>query len=187
MCKRSLAVVVIMTAVLSIPIAGGTVCAGSTPISWRVAGTIVNVQLAPPPFFEPAPGFLIRAVLDGAPGTAEFTVVAGPGDPVAPPSDKCGNNFGQTFLRNDMVITFPDQSMIFAKLDPAPAGGGWFCFTGVGTVTAESHMVITGGTGKYEGAGGEFVGRFQGVQVGTSGALAAETGTIEGWIERIAQ
>ncbi len=186
MSKKILALVVIATAVLSTAIGGGTVCAESTPIDWKVAGTIANVQLTPP-FVAPAPGFLIRAVVDGAPGTAEFTVVSGPGDPVLPPSDKCGSNFGQMFLQNDMVITFPDRSMIFAKLDPAPAGGGWICFTGVGTVTAEAHMVITGGTGKYEKAGGEFVGRFAGAQVGTSGALSAETGTIEGWIERIAQ
>ncbi len=187
MSRRIEATVVIVTAVLTLTIGGIAARAGSTPIDWKVAGTIANVQLAIPPFFEPVPGFLIHAAVAGAPSAAEFTVVTVPGNPVSPPSDQCGNNFGQSALQNDMVITFPDQSMIFARLNPAAGKGGWICFTGPDTVAAVANMTITGGTGRYEGAEGDFVGKFLGRQVGNSGALAAEIGTIEGSIERIAQ
>ncbi len=181
--SRRVKAAVVVTAVLTLAIGGIAARAGSTPIDWKAAGTIANVQLAIPPFFEPVPGFLIHAAVAGAPGAAEFTVVTVPGSP----SDQCGDNFGQSVLQNDMVITFPDQSMIFAKLNPAAGKGAWICFTGPDTVAAVANMTITGGTGRFEGAEGNFVGKFVGRQVGASGALAAETGTIEGSIERIAQ
>ena len=78
-----------------------------------------------------------------------------------------------------MVVTLADLSMIFAELEK-----GWACFNSDGTVTAEAHMVITGGTGKYKDASGDFTGTFLGQSVGTSGFLAAETGKIEGHVDR---
>jgi hypothetical protein len=78
-----------------------------------------------------------------------------------------------------MVITLDSLSMIFAKLQ-----AGWVCFNPDYTVSAEAHMIITGGTGKYEGSSGYFTGNFEGQSVGTSGFLAAETGTIVGEIHR---
>lgn len=155
---------------------------GNIPINWRVAGTIVNVQLAIPTaqgLLTP-PASLIQAFVKGSPGNAQFIVVGIPNE-FQSSLGMCGDGPGQTFAFNDMVITFADQSMLFAK--PGPAGG-WVCFQLNGTVTAVANMTIIGGTGRYEGAAGEFVGEFLGRPVGDSGALAAETGTIEGWIER---
>lgn len=153
-----------------------------TTINWKVAGTIVNVQLAIPtsegPFLQPA--FLIQAVMKGSPGDAQFTFVGIP-DGFPGLLDQCGGGPGQLFSPNDMVITFSDLSMLFAHLSSA---GGWVCFQEDGTVTAVANMEVIGGTGRFENAAGEFVGVFQGNTVGTSGALSAETGTIEGWIER---
>ena len=49
-------------------------------------------------------------------------------------------------------------------------------------------MEITGGTGRFLNATGNFVGKFDGIPGGPPvydpGALLAETGTIKGWIEQ---
>jgi len=120
---------------------------------------------------------MIDAFLKGAPGRAQFRVLAAGGDNPVVPIPECGG-VGQYFAFDDMVITFEDLSMIFAKQDPD--NPGWNCFT---PEPAVANMVITGGTGKYEGAGGNYRGIFEGTTVGDSGALIAETGTIKGWIE----
>jgi hypothetical protein len=191
--KVPIAVVAVVAAVLAINLVGISDSEGSwrwgnryhrgkTRINWKVSGTIVNVQLAIPTMtgIDNVPAFLIQALLKGVPGNAQFTVVGIPNafDPNHP---ECGGP-GQYFNPNDMVITFPDLSMIFAMLDRPD--GGWVCIQEDGTVTAIAYMTITGGIGKYKGASGDFIGEFIGQQVGTSGALQAETGTIEGWIER---
>jgi hypothetical protein len=85
------------------------------------------------------------------------------------------------FAEDDMVITFHDLSMVFATMDKEQES--FLCLQPPPQL-AVAHMIIIGGTGKYEGASGEFTGTFQGQQVGESGALDAETGTIKGWIER---
>jgi hypothetical protein len=149
---------------------------GKTPIDWEVAGTIVIVQL-PMTQAGPVPGFLIDAFVKGAPGKARFRVLSvGQGAPTYIP--EC-EGVGQYFDYNDMVITFGDLSMLFAGMDSAFSS--WSCFTGKPAV---ANMVITGGTGKYESAGGNFQGVFNTPFSGESGALLAETGTIKGWIDR---
>ena len=149
---------------------------GRTPINWEVAGTIAIVQL-PLTAAVPGPGFLIDAFVKGAPGRAQFRVLsAGVGGPVNIP--ECEGP-GQYFAYNDMVITFEDRSMLFAELDSV--GGGWSCFTGKPAV---ANMKITGGTGKYKSAEGQFQGVFDTPFMGVTGALLAETGTINGWIDR---
>lgn len=182
MSKWILIVVMAAAVALSGGIAGNTAYAGSTPINWTVAGTIVTVQV--PDFTVAPPGnlpaFLIQAFVKGAPGSAQFTVLGFP-DEFQPTLSQCGGGPGQSFSANDMVITFADESMIFAKLGIA---GGWICFQLDGTVTAVANMTVIGGTGRYEGATGEFTGEFTSQAVGESGALIAETGTITGSIDR---
>jgi len=149
---------------------------GATPINWEVAGTIAIVQL-PLTAAGPVPGFLIDAFVKGAPARVQFRVLSvGAGAPVSIP--ECEGP-GQYFAYNDMVITFEDQSMLFAKLDPVE--GGWSCFTGKPAI---ANMEITGGTGRYESAEGYFQGVFHTPFFGDSGALLAETGTIKGWVDR---
>lgn len=156
---------------------------GEIPIHWKVSGTLAYVQFwVPPPDAVTPPAFplgiLIQAVIKGVPEDGHFTVIT-VGNPLEP-LEECGGGPGQTFAYNDMVVTLADQSMLFAALEE-----GWACFNlEDGTATAEAHMIITGGTGKYKNASGDFTGTFLGGPVGTSGILSAETGEIEGHIDR---
>jgi hypothetical protein len=182
MSKKAVSVVV--AAVLAFGLAGGAVAGNievAIPVNWRVAGTVVNVQVAPPAA-GPVAGFLIQALVKGSPGNAQFTVVGIPNSAPAP-LQQCNGGFGQTFSPNDMVVIFDDLSMLFAELGE---GGGWICFPGAAgdPVTAVANMIVTGGTGRFEGTGGGFVGVFEGHSAGISGALSAETGTITGQILR---
>lgn len=186
MSKRVLIIVVAAALALAGGVAGNSAYGGSTPVNWTVAGTIVNVLVpdftAVPPAPPFKPGFLIHAFIKGAPGNAQFTVLGFPGIPSGS-LGQCGGGPGQLFSPNDMVIMFADLSMIFAE---EAEEGGWVCFPSpVGDpVTAVSNMTVTGGTGRFEGATGEFVGEFVSFPVGDSGAVIAETGTIKGWIDR---
>jgi len=177
MSKRILIVVVAVVAAVATGMATDTVYGGNIPVHWKVSGTIANVNfyLSNAPL-TPLPGLLIQAAVKGSPGNGQFTItsVANPPEFVT----EC-NGGGLTFAHNDMVVTLDSLSMIFAKLQ-----AGWLCFNIDGTVSAEAHMIITGGTGKYEGASGYFTGNFVGQSVGTSGFLTAETGTIVGEIYR---
>lgn len=182
MSRRIRIVVLAAVFVLFGGIAGNSATAGSTRIDWRATGTIVNLMV--PNFTGAGPttlaAFLIQAEVNGAPGSARFTVVGIP-DGFHPSLPQCGGGPGQTFTRNDMVIIFAAQSMLFARSAPPD---GWICFQADGTVAAVANMVVDGGTGRYEGATGAFVGTFMGQPIGVSGALSVETGTIEGWIDR---
>lgn len=184
MSKRTVLVVMVAVAVLASGFVAVTESSGfmphrgdgKSPIDWEVAGTIVIVQL---PFTPagPVPGFMIDAFVKGAPGRAQFRVLSvGQGAPTYIP--EC-EGVGQYFGYNDMVIIFEDQSMLFARMDSAFSS--WSCFTGKPAV---ANMVITGGTGKYESAEGNFQGIFNTPFSGESSALLAETGTIKGWIGR---
>ena len=188
MPKRVLVVVVAAAVILAINLAGVADSGGfrgdgyrhhrgNIPIDWKVSGTLAYVQLAPLP--DPSmiiPGIMIQADLKGAPGKAHFTVIS-LGNLPEMNLAACGGGPGQTFLHNDMVINFEDLSMIFARLVD-----GYACFQEDGSVAAYADMEIYDGRGKYEGAGGWIHGEFSGGIVGTSGALSAETGTIEGEI-----
>jgi len=161
----------------------------STPISWKVSGTVAYVTFAypidVPPFIQSQNGFLVSAVTKGAPGNAQFTVTGWTGPPSDPftASTECDPYPQMESLKNDFVATFEDQSMIFATLDPDPDKGGYVC---QGPLPAVFNMIITGGTGRFEGAGGYFQGTFDAYPIGPPvnplGALLAETGTIEGEI-----
>lgn len=194
MSKRILVVVAAAAAILAISLVGVANSRGfwgdgyrhhdrNITINWSVSGTIVYHPIpVADPATDPPVFFLINAFLKGVPEKAQFTVL---GIPYGPPQDshpKCDGNSGQSFYPNDMVITFEDLSMLFAELEGLD--GGWVCVQPDGTVTAEAHMSIIGGTGKYQDASGWFIGKFNGQQVGMSGLLQAETGTIVGEIER---
>ena len=156
---------------------------GEIPINWRVAGTIAYVELAPlPDPSKTVPGIIIDIVAEGAPGKAKSKVI-GIAYEVVPDTDgDCEGASKLLFFQDDMVVTFEDQSMLFATMDTTKES--FLCFLDTPTQLAVAHMKIIGGTGKYEGASGEFTGNFEGQQVGASGALGAETGTIKGWLER---
>lgn len=144
---------------------------GEIPINWRVAGTIAYVELAPlPDPSKTVPGIIIDIVAEGAPGKAKSKVI-GIAYEVVPDTD--GDCEG--------AFKLLDQSMLFATMDTTKKS--FLCLQPPPQL-ALAHMIIFDGTGKYEGAEGHLTGTFQGQQVGESGALGAETGTIKGWIER---
>jgi len=186
MTKRVTIIVVAAALALAGGVAGDSAYGGSTPVNWTLAGTIVNLLVPDFTAVPPAPPFhagsLIQAFVKGPPGNAQFTVLGFPGIPSGS-LEQCDGGPGQLFSPNDMVITFADLSMIFAK---EAEESGWVCFpTGEGDpVTAVANMTVTGGTGRFEGATGGFVGEFVSFPVGDSGAVIAETGTIKGWIDR---
>jgi len=177
MIKRFLIVFVVVAALLatSIPALSGP--DGSTPINWKVSGTLAQVWFAPDPMGSAQqPGFLINIVAKGAPGNAQIIVVGWAKNEPPLPSDDCNGDLKVEFDKDDLIATFPDQSMFFAKLNE-----GWLC---IGPDPAEFHLDIVGGTGRFEGATGNLTGTFQGIRFGDSGALLAETGTIVGEIFR---
>ena len=184
MSKRILIAVVVAAVVLATSIVADTAYGGNIPINWRVSGTIVGIQVEPlAPGGYSGPAFLIDAFLKGAPGRAQFRVLAAvaEGPPVIIPecSGDGVNPDGQYFAFDDMVIIFEDLSMLFAEMNPDLRA--WLCFTGEPAV---ANMNIIGGTGRYEDARGEFQGIFGGFTFEGSQALIAEFGTIEGFIER---
>jgi hypothetical protein len=80
-------------------------------------------------------------------------------------------------VKNDAVVTFEDQSMLFAILED-----GYLC---IGNVPAVFELNIIGGTGKYSNVtGGRWTGTFFTIPFGASGSFFAETGSIVGEIYR---
>jgi len=155
---------------------------GEIPINWRVAGTIAYVELAPlPDPSKTVPGIIIDIVAKGAPGKAKIKVIGIADGIIQDPDLDCEGYPKLAFAEDDMVVTFEDQSMLFATMDTTKKS--FLCLQPPPQL-ALAHMIIFDGTGKYEGAEGHLTGTFQGQQVGESGALGAETGTIKGWIER---
>lgn len=168
---------------------GGGNANAATPasINWKVSGTVAYVTFAyaidVPPFIQSQNGFLVNAVATGEPENVQFTATGWTGPPTdnTSTSTECDPYPQMASLKNDFVATFADQSMIFATLDPDL--GGYVC---LGPIPAEFNMIITGGTGRFEGATGQFTGTFNAYPIGppvsSLGALLAETGTIVGEI-----
>ena len=174
MSKKVLIVILLTATVLATGIVADTAYSGSIPINFRVSGTFIYVHF---PTVDRV-GILIDIVAKGAPGNAVAKVVGIPGAILLPPNPYCGEGItAQEYDFDDMVITFKDQSMLFATLDY-----GYVCF---GPPPAVFVMDITGGTGKYKNVtGGSLTGTFDAQPVGNSGILYAETGTIVGEILR---
>ena len=205
MSKRILIVVVaVVAAVLASGYVGVTNSEGfgfggywpnqeKIPINWRVAGTIAYVELYSP-YVDPLPDFtfptvqgtMIDIVTKGVPFGARSKVI-GIANGVVPDTEEeddfCEADLKLLFAYDDMIVTFPDLSMLFATMDDTKPPG-FHCFLDSFPQLAVAHMKIIGGTGKYAEASGEYTGTFHGGPVGESGTLGYETGTIKGWIER---
>jgi hypothetical protein len=203
MPKRVLIVVVAAAVILAINLAGVADSGGfwgdgyrhhrgETRIDWRVSGTIVFLRLAySAPDGSPLTpsAIMVDAVVNGLPESAHFKVIGEPNPiPIFTPTAECGNHFKIEYERNDMVVTFADQSMFFATLVE-----GYACvFNSAASAeplpSAVFEMEITGGTGRYMNATGDFTGTFDAIPIGPPnyppGGFLAETGTIEGWIDR---
>lgn len=154
-------------------------------VNWRISGTfITGVQVLPPgpPGTEPKSAAWIDVKAKGRPGRADIRVVGLGG--LIPSDPDCGScpagfaAFGA--VSNPFVATFhKDGSQLYADLDPE--GCALICLNFVtGASEGEEELVITGGTGKFEGATGNLLISFETQPIGP--AFSAETGRIVGTI-----
>jgi hypothetical protein len=152
---------------------------GIIKVNWRIAGTFINgVEVTDPVTSVSKPHALIHAQAVGSPGKAVIRAVGSTDSP----SGVCLEGQGLVFdlVRNDLVATFSDLSLLAAALD-----NGSICvnlFTG--EVQGVIHLVVTGGAGRFEGATGnltiqDFVIR----PVSPFASLSFETGEIVGTIQ----
>ncbi len=148
-------------------------------VNWRIAGTVISsVEVTNPVTPVSKPHVLIHVQAVGSPGKA---VIRALGSGADLPSGVCLNgDLKFDLVRNDLVATFSDLSLLAAALD-----NGSICvnlFTG--EITGEIDLVVTGGTGRFAGATGnltiqDFVIR----PVSPFASLAFETGKIVGTIQ----
>ena len=172
----SIALLLVISATIS------PVNAGSKNVNWKVAGSIANyVMVLDLNTNQLVPNYLISLSAKGPPGNAEITIM-GVGVPVGP-DPACNDETRINIIQNELVARFPDLSLLFATHDTGT--GGYLCVTENGTNFTTS-MVITGGTGRFEGATGGITGTGDGYPVNpdptTDGPLSAETGNLIGTI-----
>jgi len=163
----------------------------SKNINWRIAGTIVQTIEVFSPQDQSSFGFhsLINLTAKGSPGRANITLL---GRPTA--AGTTGTNLTcedgyipiADFEQNDFVAIFPDQSLLFASIDKSEDGGGILCIdlATFQTTYFTVKMKITGGKGRFEGAGGDFTAEGYGYPgFSSEGTLVGENGVITGTID----
>jgi hypothetical protein len=153
----------------------------SRRVNWEIAGSVFNgIQAVPNQGADPASFSLINLSAKGSPGRAriEYVGTAQPG----PITDLCPEDTVlQLAATAGFVATFSDQSTLFFAIDDSESAQNALCIIPPGPNVGIFDYVVTGGTGRFEGATGHVT-----VEVaawGVSPALAAETGTIVGTIE----
>jgi hypothetical protein len=164
---------------------------GKRKINWRIAGTIVQtIAVYNPADPEDFIGnhSLINLSAQGAPGPAKITLLSKPTGPgTTGTSLTCEDGYFPIadFEENDFVALFPDQSLLFASIDKSDEGGGILClkFVTFDETYFKVKMLITGGKGRFEGAGGSFTAKGFGYPVNAKTTLAGENGTVKGTIE----
>jgi hypothetical protein len=164
-------------------------------INWQIAGTIVQfIDISKPTSELPeyiGPHSMINLSAKGSPGPAKITLLSRsvPSSNV----DGCPSAYQFAkliFDKNDFIATFPDQSLLFATLGENDGEEfGLLCIGATGTYFSVREK-ITGGTGRFEGASGEFTGTGYGYFIdpaippaGSDNALVGENGTITGSID----
>jgi len=160
--------------------------AGSKNVNWQAAGSIANyVQVLDTNTYQVVPNYLISLSAKGPPGNAEITLM-GVGEFVGP-DPACNGENRINITQNEMVARFSDLSLLFAIHASTP--DSYLCSTAVGT-TFNIHMMVTGGTGRFEGVTGNINGSGFGYPLnpdpdsyGPDGPLSAETANITGTID----
>lgn len=178
--------------VFSFPIS--SVNAGSKNVNWEIAGSIANYVMVAPNAGQgdptTIPHYLISLSAKGSPGSAELTLMGWGLPVVVPPAPPVNCKVGEIEIRTiqgNMVARFGDLSLLFASINtidpPDGPGPGYLCLDPVaGHSTFVSNMVITGGTGRFEGATGAITGTGDGYYFPSGGPLAGEVGEITGEI-----
>lgn len=155
-------------------------------INWQIAGTIVQqIDARPIGTTSFDPHFLINLAAQGSPGPAKITLLSKSKD-YEGSNLPCENDFYPiaNFEVNDFIALFPDQSLLFASIGE---GDSILCVDSYEAPTKTYfavNMEITGGKGRFEGAGGYFTAEGYGfLGFSTEGTLVGENGTITGTIE----
>lgn len=181
--------------ILLIALASPQVQAGKKEVrvNWRFAGTfITNILEIDPLTQETTPTALVHGQLKGPPGRAELRVFAGKTS-VPEFSDNCFDGapgLALSILENPIVITFPDLSLLFAKL--AEGAVGDICLEldpdvlpaiiPTGRSGGKIPIMFTGGRGRFEGASGEAMIEAEIEAVSSNGNFSGETATVKGWV-----
>jgi hypothetical protein len=153
----------------------------SRSVNWKIAGSIFNdIQAVPSPGASPASFTLLNLSAKGSPGKARIEVVGT--SQLVPLSDLCPDGTGLQFeFEGGFVATFSDLSMLFFVIDDALDAKNALCIDFQGPATGVFDYLVTGGTGRFEGATGRVTVR--NTAWGVSPALSAEIGEIVGTIE----
>jgi len=180
----SIAMLLVMSGHTSLVYAGDN----GIEVNWQIAGTIVQSIEVTPIFAPPGPHSLINLSAKGSPGAAKITLLSMTS--YVPPTGwvfDCSQlqeypDGPAYFIKNDFVAIFPDQSLLFSSVDSGGAGSH-LCFGETGT-DFKVEMIVTGGTGRFEGAWGNLTGEGTGYIIHSLSdlSLVAENGTITGTI-----
>ena len=159
----SIALLIVFSAPISSVNAKGPKRLRSIPINWRVAGPIVDFNL-----------ILLKA--RGWPGRADLTIMGYDYGYDADPNCETKVTVGGV----NFVAVFTDLSMLFAKR--MDGGEAYICQNPEGA-TFYFDMEINGGTGRFDGATGDFTAEGKAyAEPFFPGPLSAETGNFTGEI-----
>ena len=185
MWKKVLILSLSVAAILIFSASFTSVAAGdkTIKINWKIAGTIVQLIEVTSPMTGFSEGLHSLITLDaqGAPGPAKITLL-GRSAFTGNTDFSCPEGFVQIayFDKNDFVALFPDQSLLFASINQDT--DGIFC-AGADSNYFKVKMDVMGGTGRFEGASGEFIGEGYGYSFTPTVTLAGENGKITGKIK----
>ena len=181
----SIAVLFVFSAIIAPVDAGGTWW--KKKVNWRIAGTIAQfIDIYRPDPNGGAPIYdelhsLINLTAYGRPAPAKITLLSRSIGSVSEFGCVDAGYFPIGYFdKNDFVAIFPDQSLLFASIDPDK--NGILCLgPAEGKTYFKVQMIITGGTGWLEGASGYLIGEGHGYPRGDV-TLVGENGRITGKI-----
>lgn len=147
--------------------------AGETSISARYAGSGWNTYADG---FVPGgfPVSLTVVAQKGTFGDADLVITT---EWVANASVSCPDGYPVkvSLVYASTVTTFADQSQLFGV-----AQSGWICGSPEGGYLGEVSGAYVGGTGRFEGATGDFVSKFDGAYLEPNLEFRSIRGTVEG-------
>jgi hypothetical protein len=177
--RKTTRFVLVLISVTSATMALGDHRRGLVKFDQSLSGTVLTVQL-----FNPLTGEVVpKSVNDGkglgAPGPSTFRNLVRNEGPIGACEDG-GLKFA--VVEFETVVTFNDGSMLFAVLDSTAEN--MFCLDVAVTppiATRTVQLVVTGGTGRFQGATGRLHERITGQNLGPAG-LGQITGSRSGRI-----
>jgi len=154
------------------------------PVNWQIAGSVFNnIQVVLSPGSDPVSYALLSLSATGSPGAARIEAV-GTAQPLPDDTGLCPDGTVlQLKFDGGFVATFSDQSMLLFEINRSAGARNVLCIVPPGPNEGIWDYVVTGGTGRFEGASGHVTVRAKAWGVSPAVPLAAEAGTIEGTIE----